>query len=314
MIKNNMRRKVACVLGCVMLASSMVACGGNGNDKESGKDNVRVVGEIAYAGASLENIEKTIKEKDKSGEKIKPEHFEDLNTMISALDSGKIDEMLIPSVTAQYLLKNNGSYEVNEMNTTIVVPVAMMLKSDNNALCEKINTARLALRENQEYIKLIKDMEENNTKVEFEHFDGAETITFAVTGDIPPMDYVDADGKPSGYNMRYIAAICKKMKVNAKIIQISSGARAMALSTGKADVVFWTKGQIGDEYLESVKEAVKSSNGQNDAGIKALFNSDGTINKEVVERSNELNKMDQPENTISTIPFFTDVLVSVKKK
>ena len=38
------------------------------------------------------------------------------------------------------------------------------------------------------------------TPVEFAHFDGAETIRFAVTGDVPPIDYIDPSGTPAGFN------------------------------------------------------------------------------------------------------------------
>ena len=49
------------------------------------------------------------------------------------------------------------------------------------------------------------------------------------------------------------------MKVNVEIIQISSSARATALSTNKVDAVFWTRGQIDDEFIETSNGTANSA-------------------------------------------------------
>jgi ABC-type amino acid transport substrate-binding protein len=72
-------------------------------------------------------------------------------------------------------------------------------------------------------------------------FDGARTIKIGVTGDMPPMDYVAANGKAAGFNIALLAEIANRAQVNFELIQIETGARAMALSSGKVDAVFWTK-------------------------------------------------------------------------
>ena len=69
--------------------------------------------------------------------------------------------------------------------------------------------------------------------------DGAETVKVAVTGDIPPIDFVAADGTPAGFNMALLAEIAKKVNVNIEIVQVDTGARVAALTSGRADVLFW---------------------------------------------------------------------------
>ena len=75
--------------------------------------------------------------------------------------------------------------------------------------------------------------------VEFEKFDGAETITIAVTGDMPPIDYIAPDGTPAGYNTAVLSEIGKRLRVNIKTVNVDTGARAAALKSGRVDVVFW---------------------------------------------------------------------------
>ena len=72
-------------------------------------------------------------------------------------------------------------------------------------------------------------------------FDGARTIKIGVTGDVPPMDYVAANGKAAGFNIALLTEIANRAQVNIELVQIDSAARATALSTEKVDAVFWAK-------------------------------------------------------------------------
>ena len=79
------------------------------------------------------------------------------------------------------------------------------------------------------------------------HFDGARTIKIGVTGDIPPMDFVAANGKAAGFNIALLTEIANCAQVNIELVQIETGARAMVLSTDKVDAVFWSMVDI--QYL-----------------------------------------------------------------
>ena len=90
----------------------------------------------------------------------------------------------------------------------------------------------------KEYITDI-NAESEPPAVELPHFDSAKTIKVAVTGDLPPLDYVSADGKPAGFNTAVLAEIGNRMLRNIELVQVDSGARAAALSSKQVDVVFW---------------------------------------------------------------------------
>ena len=70
---------------------------------------------------------------------------------------------------------------------------------------------------------------------------GADTIKVAVTGDLPPIDFVLADGRPAGFNTAVLAEIGKRLRLNIELLNIDSGARAAALASGRADVIFWVQ-------------------------------------------------------------------------
>ena len=108
------------------------------------------------------------------------------------------------------------------------------------------------------------------------HFDGAGTIKVAVTGDLPPLDYMRADGKPAGFNTAVLAAISQQLGKNFELVDVDSGARAAALTSGEVDVVFW----VAVPHDETI--------------VPADF--------------------DKPEGMIVTAPYFTDEIVHVQLK
>ena len=99
--------------------------------------------------------------------------------------------------------------------------------------------------------KYIIDVAENEPlPVKFDMFPDAETVKIAVTGDHPPIDYIAADGKPSGYNIELLAEIGRRLKVNIEILSINSAAKAAAISSGRADgvFVFWANDSVDGTF------------------------------------------------------------------
>ncbi|MBQ9575106.1 MAG: transporter substrate-binding domain-containing protein, partial [Synergistaceae bacterium] len=71
--------------------------------------------------------------------------------------------------------------------------------------------------------------------------EGADVMKVAVTGDLPPMDCILADGRPAGFNTAFLAELSKRIGRNIELVSVSAGARQSAISSGRVDVVFWTR-------------------------------------------------------------------------
>lgn len=69
--------------------------------------------------------------------------------------------------------------------------------------------------------------------------DKENAYVVGVTGDLPPLDYVAADGVPAGFNVALMNAISDKMGAAFTFVQVEADARLSALSSGKIDVIFW---------------------------------------------------------------------------
>ena len=183
--------------------------------------------------------------------------FDSLTSMILALDSDKVKEISVPEHTARYLMRNDPDYIIL---FTVRMPssISFGFRNDDKALCDEFNKAIKAMHEDgtlkalaEKYIENPKGTPE---AVEFEKFDGAGTIKVAVTGDMPPIDYVAEDGSPAGYNTAVLSEIGKRLNKNIEVLSIEAGARTSSLVSGRADVIFWYRSTKGID-ISGVLEA-----------------------------------------------------------
>ena len=141
-----------------------------------------------------------------------------------------------------------------------------------------------------------------------------ETVKVAITGALPPMDYVSADGTPAGFNTAILAELGMRLNKNFDLVQVDSVGRATALASGQVDLVFWTNGshgrskggrQTAEEHKAYVEEGKSVRSEEHVALMRAIG---GDIDYEKGQ-----NK-DIPDDTITTVPYYSDLLVPVTLK
>ena len=160
------------------------------------------------------------------------------------LKSGRVDFVLTPNISADYITQRNPDLK------SVIFPIennlVMMLRNSDVKLRDLFDSAIGKLKAsgklNELYKKWITELpagqEPAMPKVEKTSY--PETIYVGVSGDLPPLDYVAADGKPAGYNIALLAEISKTIGKNIEIISVDSQARLTALQSKKIDVFFWT--------------------------------------------------------------------------
>ena len=176
--------------------------------------------------------------------------FDSLLSMQMALKSYRLDEIVLPEAVAMYLLSNNSNYDVQFSLNMMPSTISFGFKRGNTSLQKEFNAAIAAMKKDGTLARLERDYitdlgAEEPERVEFTEFKGAKTIKAAVTGDLPPIDFIGADGRPAGYNTAILAEIGRRLKKNIRLISVDSGGRSAALSSERADVVFWYRNTEG---------------------------------------------------------------------
>ncbi len=253
------KRLLTAALAALVLGVS--GCGGTA-DKPAEKpaerpadSNEIIVGRLAYAGISEEQYNLLVKNSHKQGEpEITTKFFDTFSNMKLALDSGQIDEIVINESTAKYMAAWDTELEVKDYNEPVTVSFSMLLKADNKELCKKLSDTITEMKDDGTF----DDLETNYLyayigetypkPVKCEHKDEWKKLTVAVTGDLPQMDFVSVSGEPAGYSTAVAAELGKRLGYNIEFLNIDSGARATALSTDSADVVFWSVSVAGESF------------------------------------------------------------------
>jgi ABC-type amino acid transport substrate-binding protein len=259
--------------------------------------------------------------------------FDTVNDLLLALQAGKVDGIKVPYYTAKYLCSTNDELKLNREyhfeNATGVAEWALarlsdgysfMLKEDNTELRDAFNAQIKAMKEDGTLQKLVDEhiikVSEGGepVPVAFEKFEG-EPIKVGVSGDLPPMDYVSPDGSFAGFNTAVLAEIGKRLQKNIELVQVENVGRALALSEGIVDVVFWTR--ANSEALNEQRAAGKKLNDfiAKEQSLtdeeKAIIEKMEATDQDIIFK---LETRDMPEGTIVTQPYFSDFPVWVLMK
>ncbi len=183
--------------------------------------------------------------------RLETRFFGSLNEMLLALDAGLIDGACMPELTAKYLLARNADLRAGMFEFSNVKERYYLGFYNNAKLRDRVNEALSAMKADGTLYRLQEEYlinpEADPVPAAFEAFDGAETVRVAVTGDLPPMDYIAGNGTPAGFNTALLSEIGRRLKVNIEIMNIESSARTISLTSGVADVIFWYL--YGENYV-----------------------------------------------------------------
>lgn len=245
-------KKIFALLTVVALVF-VTGCGGStGGDQKSANKGAIKLGTIKHLNVTetlLDNyFEKASSRMTQTAGMYAPKHvfFDNMVSMLAALDGGQIDTISTYKIVAKYLTAQSDKFElVTDRVPKVSDSFCCAVREENSDLKKEFDDAILKLTADgtlknlvQTYINDI-DYTTAPPVVDMPQFDGADTIKVAITGDLPPLDFVSADGKPAGFNTALLAEISKLLGKNFELIQIDSGARAAALVSEKVDVVFW---------------------------------------------------------------------------
>lgn len=258
----------------------MAGCG-----DESERIQTIKVGTVRYMNVTEDALNKFNDQQPESANmqpKYKYVFFDNMNSLLSALNSGQIDEFSTYETVADYLVLQDNRFERTPGETVMIDRFCCALRDNESDLKNEFDAAIQQMRQDGTFTELVKDYITNihhavvPPVTAMPTFEGAPTIKIGVTGDLPRMDYIRSDGVPAGFNTAVLAEISKRIKKNFVLVQIDSGARAVALLSGIVDVIFWAA--VAD----------------NNTGIPDEF--------------------DKPSGMIFTEPYFFDKIVHVRPR
>ncbi len=178
--------------------------------------------------------------------------YENLTSMLMALQAGQIDRIALSSMPARYIAARNENLNYIDNHHNAIIGYSLAVPESKRAMLMGINLAIFDMKADGTLTRLMrKYMLELGTNdpepVTMPVFHGEETLKIAVTGDLPAMDCILANGAPAGFNTAFLAELSKRIKKNFELVSISTGARESALTSGRVDMLFWTRSVYNDK-------------------------------------------------------------------
>ena len=279
-----LKKMTGILLSLSLCGAVLAGCGGNrAQDLET--DSHAKVGTLAHLNASEEKYNDLMKRVDEtwtSKFSFDYVYYDKLTAMQMGLDSNNIQEMSLYKSVARYLIDRNDKLEVLDyQGMKLSDAFCCAVRKEDKELLEGLDKAIGEMKADGTLEKLAKTYIEDLKKGEEPPSvpmpeTGGAVLKIAVTGDLPPLDLVLADGKAAGFNTAVLSEIGKRLGRNVEIVQVDSGARASALSSRKVDVVFWVTLPSGDSKIPA--------------------------------------DIDKPEGVELTAPYYQDDIVHVGKK
>ena len=245
----NLGKIFAALMLCVFAATLFTGCGEEKKVEAPATSEFKI-GMLRHMNATEKNfndfMKKISEQFDFRMSSYDPIFFDDLNSLQTALDSGQINAFSTYKSVADYLVAKNPSLEIiDSQKLDITDAFCFALRADDKNLFDMVNKAITEMEDdgtldelNKKYITDVK-ADEEIAAVEIQNISGASTIKVAVTGDLPPIDFIDSEGKAAGFNTAVLAELSRRIGRNIELVQVDSGARAVALTSGRADIVFW---------------------------------------------------------------------------
>ncbi len=164
--------------------------------------------------------------------------------VLAALIGGRGDGVMLPMNAARFVQTQNPELVIKRFEALFDEEMRffMIARSQDKELILKLNEAiRLFWTDgtlDRLYEQHIAHFEEATAQrpsgTQFE-----QTLYVGVSGDVPPIDYIGADGVPAGFNVGYMEALGEKLNMNVALVVIPYDAQYQALMSGKIDVFFF---------------------------------------------------------------------------
>ena len=233
-------KKILALVLAIGMVFALAACGEK-------KDDVVKVGVLEVSGAmdSMQAEEHWAHLDRSYSTNFETIYYSNLSSALMDLESGKIITLGVEGCVADYIVARNEKI-VASKRSDAVKNFSMMTMDSNREVYDILNNAIKEMKADGTLEGLIENelkayIESDPVAKDLPHVDGAKTIKIGVTGDVPPMDFVASNGKAAGFNIALLTEIANRAQVNIELVQIETGSRAIALSSGKVDAVFWTK-------------------------------------------------------------------------
>jgi ABC-type amino acid transport substrate-binding protein len=188
--------------------------------------------------------------------------YDSASSLIMSLDTDKIDAALLRDFQATAYSKDSDKYSIlpssDANKSTGYVRMAAATNTPAADDIIKINDALAQLKDDGVFDTLKKEyidgfsFSKNFESISMPKIDGAPTYKISISGSMIPLDYIAADGNPTGYSISLLSKVSELAKINFELVTVGVDTQKLELLSSKTDYIFCYT--LTDERMETETE------------------------------------------------------------
>jgi ABC-type amino acid transport substrate-binding protein len=234
---------VATVVCLLVSAFAMSAFAGNVT-LPAGEQKAKTVGMLRMEQTAADAISQDAAQQIKRNRKIV--FYDSLQPMVQDLYQGKLNRVALPEFTVDYLRGRDpqGPLQLSVQHGARYFSAFSMATYKNTALRDKLNQAVASMNLDGTTAKLAKIYvtglpgDVDPARVELPRLSGKPTVKVAVTGALPPLDYLTPEGQPAGFNALFLSEVGKRAGLNIQFVNADVRTAFEKLKAHEVDVLF----------------------------------------------------------------------------
>ncbi len=172
------------------------------------------------------------------------QYYSSLKDGVKAVKDDKIAAFLVADFSAKYLEQTDEELALLKVKP-IDTNISLVTKKGNNELLKSLNDAIKKLKQEKILDELLQkwvfefDPKAERTDMSVPEIKDAPTLKVGISGDLPPLDFIDENGNPYGFNVAFMTEISKMLNKNIEFVNINADSRIRSLLSNDIDIFFW---------------------------------------------------------------------------
>lgn len=239
-----MKKCIVATVCCLLLSSLPVGGFAQTASLPASEHQAKTVGMLRMEQTAAISIQKDAAKQ--IGRNRKVVFYDSLQPLVRDLSKGKLDRAALPEFTVDYLRGRDpeGPLVLSVQSGARYFSAFSLATYQNKDLRDKLNTALTDMAHDGTTNKLVKlyvtglpgDVEP--AKVEIPLQKDVPAVKVLVTGSLPPLDFLDKDGQPAGFNALFMREIGKRTGLNIQFVRADVKTAFNKLKAHEADIIF----------------------------------------------------------------------------
>jgi len=239
-----MKKSLVVAMVCLLVSAFTVTAFAGAATLPAGERQAKTVGMLRMEQTKADTISRDAAQQIRRNRKIV--FYDSLQPLVQDLYQGRLDRVALPEFTVDYLRGRDAQEKLllSVQHGSSYFSAFSLATYNNTLLRDKLNQALASMDKDGTTAKLVKIYvtglpgDVDPVRVALPRLSSKPTVKVAVTGALPPLDYLTPEGQPAGFNVLFLSEVGKRAGLNIQLVNANVRTAFEKLKAHEVDVLF----------------------------------------------------------------------------